>query len=129
MQRIHHHAFHGTKASWSARKRRFVSANTGRFASVWKFMSGCNFSAWQHLTVKGVALGFRGCQGIEERYNPESGAMIRQVHWSSNQKVGEQKIWNSSGDVLLTDLIWDGGRAESGFEKSGEHENIYKDGR
>ena len=68
-------------------------------------------------------------EGIEERYNPENGAMIRQVHWSSNQKVGEQKIWNSSGDVLLTDLIWDGGRAESGFEKSGEHENIYKDGR
>src|SRR5471032_908904 len=62
MQRIHHHAFHGTKASWSARKRRFVSANTGRFASVWKFMNACNFSAWQHLTVKGVALGFRGCQ-------------------------------------------------------------------
>ncbi|MQA21526.1 toxin-antitoxin system YwqK family antitoxin [Rugamonas rivuli] len=65
--------------------------------------------------------------GIEEYYNPENNKLVRQTNWSKNSKNGSEKVWDITGEILLTNLTWKDEK-KTGFVKSGERENNYIDG-
>lgn len=90
------------------------------------------FKLWHSQTTKMMAKtdwknGVK--DGIEEHYNPNSGKLVSQVHWTANKKNGQERIWDSDGQVLLTDLSWTDGGGETGYSKSAEHENHFKNGQ
>ncbi|MYM32093.1 hypothetical protein GTP58_27550 [Duganella sp. CY15W] len=62
--------------------------------------------------------------GVEERYNPKTGKIISRINYSAGQKVGEEKLWDITGDTLLTDLVWENGR-KTGVSRSGAYEEHY----
>jgi antitoxin component YwqK of YwqJK toxin-antitoxin module/uncharacterized protein YecT (DUF1311 family) len=65
--------------------------------------------------------------GLEEHFNPD-GAVITQIHWTNGKKAGSEKFWDVTGKTLLVSLDWKDG-LKTGFDKSGEGEENYKDGK
>lgn len=98
----------------------FVSGKQDGAVSVWDKDSGVltarlNFKDWMK-------------NGVHERYNPKTGKMLSKATWNGNVLVGEQKIWDVTGETLLTDLTWIDGK-ETGYSKQLENDQHYKDGQ
>lgn len=66
--------------------------------------------------------------GVAERFNPKTGKVVRQTHWVDDKKEGEEKVWDSTGETLLTDLVWKNG-LQTGFERFSESERNFKNGQ
>lgn len=79
-----------------------------------------------NLIVKFNVLNGRK-NGTEEYFNSKTKTLVRQTNWLDDKKSGSEKIWDLTGQILLTNLNWNNG-VQTGYSKSGEWENIYKDG-
>jgi hypothetical protein len=74
-----------------------------------------------------VAVRHGVAEGVEERYNPKTGKIISRINYEAGKKKGEEKRWDITGEILLTDLTWQQG-AQTGVYRYGEREEHYKAG-
>ncbi len=66
--------------------------------------------------------------GVQERFNPQNGERILEVHYTAGRKDGRERAWDEKGDKLVADLEWENG-LQSGFDNRGFDHNNFLNGK
>ncbi|SQC54702.1 MORN repeat variant [Pseudomonas aeruginosa] len=65
--------------------------------------------------------------GLSAQFNPANGKVIAETHFQNGKKDGAEKYWSGGGETLITSLEWKNGK-ETGFDNRYNKQQILVDG-